>query len=110
MTIGDRLKEERLKLGLSQTKIAEIGGVQKNSQINYEKNNSQPDAIYLEKISKIGCDILYIVTGNRGVICTEMVGLEEISLDDLEKTLELVQINLGGVIKVMKKVRKVNAD
>ena len=64
-TFGDRLKEERERLGLSQTDFGAIGGVQKLAQINYEKGPRVPDLTYLAGISAAGADVLYIVTGQR---------------------------------------------
>lgn len=63
MTIGDRLKEERSRLGLSQTDLGAAGGVGKTTQINYEKGTGSPDAKYLSALAALGIDILYVVTG-----------------------------------------------
>lgn len=63
MTIGDRLKEERSRLGLSQTDLGAAGGVGKTTQINYEKSSGSPDAKYLSAVATLGVDILYVVTG-----------------------------------------------
>lgn len=63
MTIGDRLKEERSRLGLSQTDLGAVGGVGKTTQINYEKGTGSPDAKYLSAVAALGIDILYVVTG-----------------------------------------------
>lgn len=64
-TIGSRLKEERQRLGLSQTRIGEIGAVGKTTQINYEKDARSPDAAYLAAIATAGVDVLYVLTGQR---------------------------------------------
>lgn len=65
MGIGDRLKEERERLGFSQTEFAAVAGASKNSQYNYEKGDRSPDADYLAAIAARGVDILYVVTGER---------------------------------------------
>jgi transcriptional regulator with XRE-family HTH domain len=67
ITIGERLKEERNRLGLSQAGIGDIAGITKNSQINYEANKRSPDSAYLAKIAEIGADVNYILTGVRVV-------------------------------------------
>ncbi len=59
---GQRLREERLRLGLSQDQLAEIGGVQRRTQHNYEKGERAPDGVYLAKIAGVGADILYVLT------------------------------------------------
>ncbi|ELW8793366.1 XRE family transcriptional regulator [Salmonella enterica] len=63
--IGERLREERLRLELSQAALGEIGGVRKQAQLLYEKGERNPDAAYLSAISKFGVDIQFIVTGVR---------------------------------------------
>ncbi|PHM36182.1 transcriptional regulator [Xenorhabdus mauleonii] len=65
LSFGERIKEERKKLGLTQVQFASVGGVQPTTQVNYEKGLRTPDAAYLEKIAMAGCDVLYILTGNR---------------------------------------------
>lgn len=61
----DRLREERERLGYNQADFGEIGGVKKLAQFNYEKGERSPDAAYLAKISAIGVDIVYLITGQR---------------------------------------------
>lgn len=65
MTIFERIKEERKKLGLTQPEMGEIGGVQKKAQLNYEKGERSPDASYLAAIAVAGADVQYILTGIR---------------------------------------------
>lgn len=65
MTLGLRLKEERERLGMSQTQLGELGGVGKMSQINYEKDQRSPKADYLTALDAIGIDISYVLTGRR---------------------------------------------
>ena len=64
-TLGERLKEERNRLGMSQPEFAHACGVEKGSQINYEAGRRYPDAEYLNHADKLGVDVLYVVTGNR---------------------------------------------
>ncbi|EHD22627.1 MULTISPECIES: transcriptional regulator [Brenneria] len=63
--IGERLREERERLGLSQPAMGEIGGVKKLTQLNYEKGERFPDASYLAALAKFGLDVQYVVTGVR---------------------------------------------
>lgn len=65
MTIGERLREERERLGFSQPAFAGLAETTKKSQIDYEKDSTQPKAGYLAAISKAGADVQYIVTGVR---------------------------------------------
>ncbi len=65
MTFGARLKEERGRLGLTQSLFAAHGGVVKFTQINYEKDIAAPNVDYLYKLEKVGVDIVYVLTGER---------------------------------------------
>ncbi|MDR5868113.1 XRE family transcriptional regulator [Halomonas koreensis] len=64
MTIHERLKEERLRLGLSQDEFAALAGVSKRAQANYEKDRS-PQADYLAALDSEGVDTHYVLTGRR---------------------------------------------
>ncbi|MDQ8022209.1 MAG: helix-turn-helix transcriptional regulator [Moraxellaceae bacterium] len=61
--IGDRLREERKKLGLNQDEA----GTSPQVQRRYESGTSTPGADYLAAFAQQGADILYIVTGQRAV-------------------------------------------
>lgn len=63
--IGERLKEERERLGFTQPAFGAVGGVQKLAQHKYEKGDRFPGADYLAAIAKVGADIQYIVTGEH---------------------------------------------
>lgn len=65
MTIGTRLKEERERLKLSQTALADAVGTTKKTQIDYEKDNTQPKAMYMAKVAEMGVDVAYVITGMR---------------------------------------------
>lgn len=64
-TIGERLRDERGRLGSSQSEFAEIAGRKKHSQIHYESGERFPDADYLRRLYENGVDIMYILTGKR---------------------------------------------
>lgn len=60
-TFGDRLKSERKRLGFTQEQLAELGGVKKLAQINYEKDKTFPDAGYLMRIKENGVDVVFLL-------------------------------------------------
>lgn len=64
-TFGERLKAERKRIGLSQEQFAVHGGVKRDAQINYENGSRKPDSGYIEAISLLGVDVLYVVTGKN---------------------------------------------
>lgn len=63
--IGDRLREERERLRLSQAAFGDIGGVKANAQGKYESGDRFPGADYLQAVALAGVDVLYVVTGSR---------------------------------------------
>ena len=66
MTIGKRLKEERVRLGLSQPQLATVAGVGKNTIIEWEKDDvAGANSRALAAFALTGLDVLYIVTGRR---------------------------------------------
>lgn len=92
--IAERLREERLRLGLSQDEIAKLGGVTGRSQRNYESGARLPDAAYLSAVGvHPGVDLQFVLTGVRYeaetwavrnlllLLCEQM----EIDLDLVEK-------------------------
>ncbi|NNH95848.1 XRE family transcriptional regulator [Pasteurella multocida] len=64
-TVGERLKNEREKLKLTQEQLGAIGGVKRLAQANYESGKRIPDARYLAEIAKVGMDIMYVLFGER---------------------------------------------
>lgn len=78
VSIGERIREERKKLQLSQSDFAKSAGCSRNAQAVYERNESLPGAAYLLSLSSLGIDAQYILTGHR----TPDIG--EISNDELE--------------------------
>lgn len=101
MTIGERLKEERERLALSQTALAAIGGVGKTTQINYEKGLRNPDSAYLTAVAEQGVDLLYVLKGSRSVDSSsggEVNGFDDGSHNDtLLMSGDLCPINLYDI-------------
>ena len=63
--LHDRLKEERLRLGLTQPAFGEVVGAGKRTVIDWEKGASSPSATQLASMTGAGADALYILTGER---------------------------------------------
>lgn len=61
--INERLKDERVRLGLSQAAFAQKIGIHRNTQIKYEAGERYPDSEYLNSIGAIGVDVFYIFSG-----------------------------------------------
>jgi len=65
VTVGQRLKEERKRLGFTQSALAVIGQTTRKSQIDYENDTTQPKSGYLAAIARLGADVQYIITGQK---------------------------------------------
>lgn len=86
---GERLKFERKRLKLSQTELAEIGGVGRLAQSQYESEQSAPTTRYLSAISSAGVNLTYLVMGTR----PDNTALSPEQLDRVEsKAFEWVEI------------------
>ena len=92
MTVGERIKSERERLGFKQPEFAAIGHTTRKSQIDYEKDITQPRVDYLIAISKVGADILYIITGERSKPVEDtLTPKEKTLLESFRKAPEAVQ-------------------
>jgi transcriptional regulator with XRE-family HTH domain len=100
MSLGDRLREVREEMGLSQTELAEIGGVIRNTQGSYERGERMPDTGYMQKIGEAGADIIYILTGIRATALGPMLSPEEQTLLDNFRACEEIDRNaIGQLVK-----------
>lgn len=77
---GERLREERTRLGANQEDFAQIGGVNRNTQGAYEKDERSPDVKYLAALAAHGVDVLYVVTGERVPMKSDCLTVEEAEL------------------------------
>lgn len=89
-TIGERLKEERIRLGYNQTEFGKLAEVTKNSQIKYESDSRHPDALYFKAISEAGADVNYIITGIRsdGDVKIQLRGMLTMLKSEIERAIE----------------------
>lgn len=96
MSLEDRLKEERLKLGLNQADFGAACGVTKKTQIDYEKGNSSPTGKQLELLSAVGADVNYIITGNRDAFSNDERELIELYRSaSLKNKMQALNVLLG---------------
>ena len=63
--IGERIREERERLGFSQPAFAALAEASKSSQISWEKETAYPNAKALATWAKLGVDVSYVLTGVR---------------------------------------------
>lgn len=62
---GERLKNERLRLGYSQTDFINLINASKTTVFNWERGETYPNSLQLEQMAGMGMDVLYIITGKR---------------------------------------------
>lgn len=77
MGINFRIKEERLRVGLSQTELADAINSTRKSVFNWETEAAQPPAIAVAAMAQCGMDVLYILTGQRSVAVAPQALLPE---------------------------------
>ena len=70
--IGNRLKEERERLGYSEIQVAQLLGIPIDAYIRFEEGLADPGIYRMPRLSSIGFDVLYIITEERHI-----PGLEE---------------------------------
>ena len=63
--LGQRLKEERKRVGFTQPQLGEIVSLTKRTVIDWEKDKSSPTGIQLAAMAKHGFDVSYLITGIR---------------------------------------------
>lgn len=110
MVIGERLKEERNRMGHSQEVFGEMAGVSKMAQIRYEKGERSPDAAYLAAIAAAGADVLYILTGARSQAVAEVELLpagDRILLDNFHRAPAAVQAGVKTTLGAFASTRPV---
>ena len=61
-SFGDRLRSERIRLGLNQSDFAALAGIKRTAQHFYETDARVPDIRYLERIQQAGADIEYLMS------------------------------------------------
>ncbi len=63
--IGERLREERQRIGLAQAEFGSKCGVSKTSQFNYESGERSPDGEYFSLAEELGVNTHYVITGKK---------------------------------------------
>ncbi len=71
LPIGERLAEERKRLGYNQTDFAALVGITRKTLFGYESGERAPDAVALATWASNGLDVMYVVTGNRAPNVTD---------------------------------------
>lgn len=78
--IGQRLREERERLGMTQRVFGDIGGVEPNAQGKYESGERSPRVDYLAALAARGVDAQYVLSGIRTPAPLEGLNTDESGL------------------------------
>lgn len=65
MSVGGRIREERLRLGISQPAFAALANATKSALVKWEKDAAAPNARALIAWAEAGADVLYVLVGRR---------------------------------------------
>lgn len=88
MSIGARLKEERIRLGQSQADFAALAGASRGGQLKWETGEAYPNAKALVAFADAGADVVYILFGQRqNAPLSDAGSRAEAKLDELEDQL-----------------------
>lgn len=82
VSFGERLRLERLRVGMHQLEMAEACEVSRKTISVWERGEQTPNAAVLAMMASHGVDILYVVTGQRA-------GVAEATLAPVERELLL---------------------
>lgn len=78
--IGERLREERLRIDVSQLSMADACDVSRGTLATWEKGEQSPNAAALAVMAGLGVDVLYVVTGQRQGATEATLAAEEKAL------------------------------
>jgi transcriptional regulator with XRE-family HTH domain len=78
--VGERLREERDRLGMNQTDFGIAAAVSRGTQKAYELESSSPDVRYLAAVQGLGVDVHFVLTGSRHSIDAANLSPEESSV------------------------------
>jgi transcriptional regulator with XRE-family HTH domain len=67
--LGERLKEERERLELSQERCSQLAGITRMSQSRYETGVTLPGLEYLARLGNLKFDTTYVMFGRRSATC-----------------------------------------
>lgn len=94
--IGERWRDERLRLGIAQADLAASVGASRRSVIDWEKGVAAPNAEALSAFGEVGADALYILTGRREHPLTRLDDRERLRL-----AVEAVEEGLAAVKRTL---------
>lgn len=115
MAIGERLREERKRLHLTQVEFAEAGSIGVSTLKLYENGERDPGAAFLAELAENGVDVQYVITGIHSN--TAMAADEQVLLDGYRtldpatrKRLLAFVLTESGPLEVSRKIKEKTAE
>lgn len=94
MQSGERIKEERERLGFNQADFAALAEATRKTLFNWESGSASPNAAVLAAWAKHGLDVLYVVTGERLNAQPAVDVAEQVLLDSYRRCKPEAKANL----------------
>lgn len=85
MHMGDRIKQERERLGFNQTDFAVLVDASRKTLFNWESGTAAPNAVVLAAWAAHGLDVLYVLTGKRSDQFPATDAAEQVLLDSYRR-------------------------
>lgn len=110
--LGQRIREERNRIRLSQIDFGKLADVSENTQTSYEKGRIPPKADYFIKLLQHNIDVSYLVTGQRSsgdfsFVDQKILGMvHALSHREREAVLSLLSVLTGHTIDVEELARQ----
>ena len=76
-SIGERLRVERRRLGLTQDAFARAGGIRRTALYQYEQGDRRPSLDFLLGCVSVGLDLSFIIFGERKLRPVSEIRLNE---------------------------------
>ena len=91
---GERIKEERERLGFNQADFAALAEATRKTLFNWESGTASPNAAALAAWAQHGLDVLYVVTGERLSAQPAVDAAEQVLLDSYRRCKPDAKANL----------------
>lgn len=98
---GERLRQERVRLGLSQADLSKKLGIHRNTQSKYEAGERDPDISYYKKLDELGISVAYVVDGSRFEHLPGEAGIIVRGIFEEASQLGLLQVNSEAIARLV---------
>lgn len=95
-SFGNRLKEERIRLKLTQEELANKVGVRPITILQYEKGKSSPPIKFIYSLQEIGFNLIFLFLGSREI--EEPGNYSPEVYKEIAEAIDILELKLGGSI------------